>query len=292
MGLLCFFGDAVPVLRLHQICSAAFLYLYNIALAYCCILLLVSRLFLGCSTSICLEMDSESELRNLSELETKLGEVMFSFSDIVPENLREWFTVYSSSHGTTRELLLLSVLTSTNALVGKTVVEVFSTYEERANLFLIAIAPSGSGKTPACHLGCTDPVVSYLERKIDMALLLDETSANGLFNHYVSSPLVPIICVDEAHTFLTKMACPSKSSQVHLSMERLCKLFDGDFWYVLKGNKSKGSGVPSAMASLQAFTTPRQFLEKVWPKILSAENGLAERVHECSSMNVINNNFV
>ena len=61
-------------------------------------------------------------------------------------------------------------------------------------------------------------------------------------------------------------------------MERLCKLFDGDFWYVLKGNKSKRSGVSSAMASLLAFTTPRQFLEKVWPKIMSAENGLAERV--------------
>lgn len=61
-------------------------------------------------------------------------------------------------------------------------------------------------------------------------------------------------------------------------MERLCKCDDGDCWYVLKGNKGKRTGVPSARVSLLAFTTPKQFLKTVWPKILSAENGLAERV--------------
>jgi len=36
--------------------------------------------------------------------------------------------------------------------------------------------------------------------------------------------------------------------------------------------------MPSARASLLAFTTPKQFLQTVWPKMLSAENGFAERV--------------
>ncbi|RMX55250.1 hypothetical protein pdam_00021360 [Pocillopora damicornis] len=61
-------------------------------------------------------------------------------------------------------------------------------------------------------------------------------------------------------------------------MERLCKCYDGDCWYVLKGNKGKRTGVPSARVSFLAFTTPKQFLETVCPKMLSAENGLAERV--------------
>ena len=223
-------------------------------------------------------MDGESEVRCLSDVEAKLAEVVFPFNDVVPEQLRNWFKVYASSHGTTPELLLLSALTSTSALVGKTSIEVFSTYEERGNLFLVAISPSGSGKTPACHLGCINPIIGHLEKKIDSTILLDVTSANGLFNHVISSSHVPIICIDEAHSFLMKLASPTKSSQVYMSMERLCKLYDGDCWYVLKGSKGKRSGTSSASASLLAFTTPRQFLEKAWPKILDSENGLSERI--------------
>ena len=54
--------------------------------------------------------------------------------------------------------------------------------------------------------------------------------------------------------------------------------FDGDCWYILKGNKGKLTGVPSARASILAFTTPKQFLQTVWPKMLSVENGFAELV--------------
>ena len=61
-------------------------------------------------------------------------------------------------------------------------------------------------------------------------------------------------------------------------MERLCKCYDGDFWYVLKGTKGKRVGVTSAKLVLLAFTTPQQFLESVWPKIVNSKNGLAERI--------------
>ena len=108
-------------------------------------------------------MDDESELRCLSDVEGKLGEVIFPFEAVVPEATNEWFTNYSASHGTTRELLLISALTSTSALIGKTTVKVFSTYEESGNLFMIAVAPSGSGKSPGCHLGCIDPIVGHIE---------------------------------------------------------------------------------------------------------------------------------
>ena len=74
---------------------------------------------------------------------------------------------------------------------------------------------------------------------------------------------VHIFCIDEANSLLTKLSHPSKSAQnVNLPMERLCKCFDGDCWFILKGNKGKRSGVASARASILAFTTPRQFLSK------------------------------
>ena len=56
----------------------------------------------------------------------------------------------------------------------------------------------------------------------------------------------------------------------------LRECFDVNCWYVLKGNKGKRTGVPSARASILAVTTPKQFLQTVWPQVLSVENGFAE----------------
>ena len=147
-------------------------------------------------------------------------------------------------------------------MIGKTALEVFPSYEEKGYLFFIAVAQSGSKKTPACHHGCIDPTVEHLEAKLGKSIVLDETSANGLFNHFVSGESVPMLCIDEAHSFLTKISGASKSNQVNVSMERLCKCFDGDCWYILRGSKGKRSGVSSARASLIAFTTPRQFFSE------------------------------
>ena len=37
--------------------------------------------------------------------------------------------------------------------------QVFSNYEEKGNLFIVVITPSGSVKTLACHLGCIDLIM-------------------------------------------------------------------------------------------------------------------------------------
>lgn len=185
---------------------------------------------------------------------------MFPFDVVVPDVLNEWLLMYSASCGSTRELLLVSVLASTSVLIGKTTVKVFGTYEEPGNLFMIVVAPSGSGKTPACHLGCIDPIVGHIELKVNTNIVIDVTSVNGLFNHFVSGSTVPILCIDEGNSFLSKLSHPSKAANnVNLTMEWLCKCYDVDCLFILKGNKGKQCGVQSARASMLAFTTPRQF---------------------------------
>ncbi|CAH3166932.1 unnamed protein product, partial [Porites lobata] len=43
---------------------------------------------------------------------------------------------------------------------------------------------------------------------------------------------VPILCVDEAYSLLQRLTSQGKStSQMSLSTERLCRCYDGDFWY-------------------------------------------------------------
>ncbi|RMX49372.1 hypothetical protein pdam_00014776, partial [Pocillopora damicornis] len=86
--------------------------------------------------------------------------------------------------------------------------------------------------------------------------------------HFIAASTVPILCVDEAYSLLQRLKYQGKStSQTSLLMERLCKCYEGDFWYALKGKKA---------SNLLAFTTPQQFLESVWPKIVASKNGLAE----------------
>lgn len=123
-----------------------------------------------------------------------------------------------------------------------------------------------------------EPIVGHVEEKTQTSIVIDETSSSGLFNHFLGASTVPI-CVDEAYSLLQRLTHQGKSiSQMSLSMERLCKCYDGDFWYVLKGTKGKRVGVTSAKLALLAFTTPQQFLESVWPKIVASKNGLAERL--------------
>ena len=144
---------------------------------------------------------------------------------------------------------------------------------------MVIVAPPGTGETPACQKGCIEPILKELENKIEANVVIDETSTSGLFNHFLTGSTVPILCVDEAFSLLNKLTSNTKStSQTHLSMERLCKCYDGDFWFVLKGNKGKRVGVPSAKLAMLAFTTPHQFLENVWPKIMGAQNGLSDRI--------------
>lgn len=56
---------------------------------------------------------------------------MLPFEEIVPVAAKEGLEKVATNHGTSREMLLLSALTSTSALIGKSTLQVFSTYGEK-----------------------------------------------------------------------------------------------------------------------------------------------------------------
>lgn len=158
---------------------------------------------------------------------------------------------------------MVGILPCTSALIGNTTVKLFDYFQEKRDLFMLGLAPSGAGKTPACNIGCVRPLISHLEPRIDRSILVDETSSNGLFNHFVNfqkgaaGECVPVLCIDESYTFLSKLISTSKSaSHPCLTTERMCKLYDGDNWYSVKGSKGKRVGVQNARMSMATFTTP------------------------------------
>ena len=69
---------------------------------------------------------------------------------------------------------------------------------------------------------------------------MDNSSLYGLFSYFLNEKAVPVMCVDVCQGFFNKMLHPSKfSNDQSLTMERMCKLYDGDAWYSVKGNKEK-----------------------------------------------------
>ncbi|PFX30035.1 hypothetical protein AWC38_SpisGene5185 [Stylophora pistillata] len=229
-------------------------------------------------------MSSFAEIQSVADLESKLSEIKIPWDEIAPRNIQDWLDIFAKIHGTTRDLLLTGMLSCTGALVGETTVKLFDSWRENGNLFFIGLAPSGAGKTPACNIACVKPLISHLELRVQQSILFDETSSNGLFKHFVNCQTgtdrayVPLLCIDEGYTFLQKLISTSKSaSQTSLTLEHTCKLYEGDYWYKVKG-KGKRVGVQSARMSMSTFTTPRRFPTEIWPKDVACRNGLADKV--------------
>ena len=94
-------------------------------------------------------MDTQSNVTyvtSTAELESQLSQIIPSIKEVVPQRLRQWLTAFACSNGTTSEMLLCSALVSTSSLLGQTSLKLFGSCEEKANLHLIATAPSGTGK--------------------------------------------------------------------------------------------------------------------------------------------------
>ena len=220
------------------------------------------------------------EINNIDDLVSKVMNVSLPWEDFCTNEITEWLDVFSHAHGTRKELVFFGILSTVGALLGKTELKLFSTHKERANMFFIVLAPSGAGKTPAAQISCGYPIVNYLESKIGdgKQLLVDNSSSSGLFNYFLNEQSVPVMCIDEYQGFFGKMIYPSKGANDQaLTMERMCKLYDGDAWYSVKGSKGKGSGAQFAAVSLIAYTTPKMFLKKLWGKAVESKNGFADR---------------
>ena len=130
------------------------------------------------------------------------------------------------------------MMTTTSSLLGNSTIRVYDNapFEEKANLHTIVIDPSGIGKTPAARHSCRLPLTEHLEAKVNKTMWTDEPTENGLFNFFVTNDdVVPMLCIDEATEFLRRTVT-QKGRKGLLEMSRMCKLYDGDSWFMLKGS--------------------------------------------------------
>jgi hypothetical protein len=218
-------------------------------------------------------------IKNVADLERELGEIPFPWSDVCPPEIIEWLECFSKCHRTSKELMLMTMLSTTSALLGHSVIKIYHNdpFDEKANLHMIITGPSGIGKSPAARHGCQMPLTEHLEAKVNKVVWTDEPTESGLFNFFLNNSVVPVLCVDEATEFLRRTIL-NKGREGLLEMSCLCKLYDGDSWYVIKGAKGKRKGVNEARCAFLALCTANDFLKDIWPKAVSAKNGFPDRI--------------
>lgn len=172
------------------------------------------------------------------------------------------------------------MMTTTSSLLSNSTIRVYENdpFEEKANLHTIVIGPSGIGKSPAARYGCRLPLTGHLEAKVNKVMWTDEPTENGLFNFFVTNDnVVPMLCVDEATEFLRRTVANRRRKGL-LEMSRMCKLYDGDSWFMLKGTQGKRKGVSEARCAFLALCTAKEFLGNIWPQAIAAKNGFPDRI--------------
>ena len=197
---------------------------------------------------------------------------------ILPPEINSWLQNAAASKSTTKGILYSTLLTTTSSLISTSTLCVYPGYNEHANIFILVLAPSATGKSPACSFGCSLPLLNTVEISAERTILIEESSVAGLFSTYVQrkKETTLLICVDEAFRFLSKIS-QTKTNKADITMERMCKLYDGGQWLKTQGNKAKRVGVNSARATALMFTTPRRILAEVWPKLCKYGEGLTAR---------------
>ena len=95
------------------------------------------------------------EINTIDDLVLKLTIVKMPWDEFCPNELTNWLNVFARSHGATKELTLFGILPTVGALLGKTELKLFATHKERGNMYCIALAHSGAGKTPTAQISCS-----------------------------------------------------------------------------------------------------------------------------------------
>ena len=222
--------------------------------------------------------------RGIVSIETIINEAKdcsIPWKDVSSQKIDEWLTTFALAKGTCKEFILASSFPAVSALLGNTVVEIFDGFEERANVYILALGGPSSGKTQSHKICVTEPILHNLETKSGAELLLEDATSNGLFNFFLRSKNRVALCtIDECHEWF-KTVVGYKSTSSAPSMKRLLQCYDGSHWYENKGNTNKRMGVPSAALALTCFTQPAAFLLMVMPKLVSNSNGLLDRFLLC-----------
>ena len=207
----------------------------------------------------------------------QLDDEIVYWEQVLPEAVRTWLLMFALYKDTPAKLLLSTMLATTSALVRKAQLQLARTGDKvHGNLFMLCLGESGCGKTSSYTAGCIDPIYETIVRP-ECDPIIDDTTEDGIFStlEVADGKFVPIVVIDEAFHFFKDMSTDRKGS---VSIHRMCRLYEGGWWSKSRGGSgTKRSKVKDARITALMYTTPVRFINEVWGKLLSFEDGLCER---------------
>ena len=97
------------------------------------------------------------EINTIDDVVLKLTNVKLPWDEFCPNELTNWLNVFARSHGTTKELTLLGMLPTVDALLGKTELKLFSTHKERVICIVLPLPLQVLGKHPLLKPAAANP---------------------------------------------------------------------------------------------------------------------------------------
>ena len=134
----------------------------------------------------------------------------FPWHDVFDAPLLDWLKTVSRAHNKVKEIMFAAILPTVSALLGpNTCVKVLETYEEPFNIF-VCLAEPKAGKSQSMRLGCTQPLTTFVEKRVQTELLIESFTASGMRNHMQTCDGQGIIARDECQRFLKDIIAENK----------------------------------------------------------------------------------
>ena len=199
----------------------------------------------------------------------------FPWHDVFDAPLLDWLETFSRAHNTVKEIMFAAILPTVSALLGpNTCVKVLETYEEPVNIFLVCLAEPKAGKSQSMRLGCTQPLTTFVEKRVQTELLIQSFTASGMRKHMQTCDGQGIIARDECQRFLKDIIAENKKDSLDATM--LVLFHDNSPWFFNSGQERKRKCIEKTGISFLGYSQPNSFLE-VYAKMVDRGDGLIDR---------------
>ena len=161
-----------------------------------------------------------------SKLHQRLATMRFNHSEVMDEQVMDFFKHKAKSVGSSVGLLFPTVLTTTCFLISSKQVKIklSATHEQPLNIFMVLVGPPSVAKSPAMKEGVFAPLEDILDNYAKV--LVSNTTSSGL-TKMLHKEKECYVCSPEIFDILNKLL---KNDEENASgdAQLLCKLFTGE----------------------------------------------------------------
>jgi hypothetical protein len=141
---------------------------------------------------------------------------------------KETIEIIAKSKNTSPEFVLMGLLVATSAVLGPlSTVQLFPSYEEPLNLFVICVGPPGAGKTQALNTAVRSPVSSIIA-SWNSNVILDDFTREGFRRHLLANNGRVLVLSDEIASLFDTLEKKGTDSSADRNL--FCRLFDSTSW--------------------------------------------------------------